>query len=165
MSDKPLTPGILPDLLKAPISRLAIFICVLTLVSCPGTLTIWITRRVEFKTLSPFHLVVMSVAFVLPFIVANAVVVCIAFPLHRWIRRLRRRSSKPAPREAVVAAAAIFAGAIGAVVPAYAPVLAYIIGDVHSLRQMTLVALESQGIPVLALLLIDPSNYWQGIDG
>ena len=53
------------------------------------------------------------------------------------------------------------AGAIGAVVPAYAPILAYILGDAHSLRQMTLIALGSEAIPVLALLAID--QLWTSI--
>ena len=154
----------LPDLLKAPLSRLVIFLCVLTLLACPGALIIWIMNPEQFKILNSFHMIVLSIALIMPFIMMNAVTVCLAFPLHRWIARRRRNKLTPRPREAVVAAAAIFAGAIGAIVPAYAPILARVFGWATTIREMSALALTCEAVPLVALLLINPTNYWQGID-
>ena len=155
----------IPDLLKAPLSRLVIFLCVLTLLACPGALVIWMLTPDQFKALNSFHLVVLSVALVMPFIIFNIVVVCWSFPLHRWITRKRRNRVVPRPREAVVAAASVFAGAVAAIIPAYSPILAHVFGMAAGTRDMARIAIESEIVPFVLLLLIDPTNYWQGIDG
>ncbi len=152
------------EFLKAPLSRLVIFLCVVTLLACPGALVIWMMEPDQFHALNSFQLVVLSVALVMPFILLNSVVVACAFSLHRaFNRRIRHRNVRP-PREAVVAAGVVFAGAIGAVVPAYAPILAHVFGFASTVPEMTVVALKFEILPLVVLLLVNPTNYWQGID-
>jgi membrane protein implicated in regulation of membrane protease activity len=124
------------ELLKAPVSRLVIFLCVVTLLACPGALIIWMMDPSEFKTFNAFQLVVLSVALIMPFIILNAVVVCVAFALHRWIHRMVRYKPVSRPREAVVAAASVFAGAVGTAIPAYAPIIAHLFGRAKTPSEM-----------------------------
>jgi hypothetical protein len=152
------------DFLKAPLSRLVIFLCVTTLLACPGALMLWMTERDQFDKFNSFQLVVLSVGLVLPFIVFNSAVVAWSFSLHRWINRAVRHKKVLRHREAVVAASSVFAGAIGAMVPAYAPILAHLLGYAHGHQELALVALRSEALPLVFLLLIDPSNYWRGVD-
>ena len=119
----------------------------------------------QFKILNSFHVIVLSIALVMPFIMMNAVTVCWAFPLHRWIARRRRNKLMPRPREAVVAAAAVFAGAIGAIVPACAPILARVFGWATTIREMTALALTCEALPLVSLLLINPTNLYSSCPG
>jgi hypothetical protein len=154
----------LTELLKAPVSRLVISLCVLTLLACPGALAIWMMQPEQFKTFNPFQLIVLSVGLILPFVVVNSIAVAVAFPLHRWFAKyVRNRNVRP-PREGVLATGVVFAGAIGAIIPAYAPILAHILGHALTIGEMAIIAVRSEVVPFLLLILLNPYNHWKGID-
>src|SRR5258706_12646143 len=114
------------ELLRAPLSRLVMFLCVISLCACPGALVIWLKDPTQFKAFNSFQLILLSIALILPLILFNACIVSWSFGIHRWANRCFRHRHIRRPREAVVAAASVFAGAIGSVIPAYAPILAYV---------------------------------------